>query len=213
MIKTQSLREVISNHLLDKVCEGTLAAGEKLNIAFLARELDVSATPLREALFGLSEKGLVEFVPNKGFKLKPLSLIEALETYQIISCLDGLALSHSSTFSRSEIRHLRQLLDKIESDATNGKVSFQSLSDFENGLISKCPNTILVNMCKELRVTIFQYEQLVIKHIGGVKDAFNTHRKIVLLIEENDFEKASLLLSETWASCTPLLQKLLHSEP
>ncbi len=212
MIKIQSLREVISVYLLDKLCNGELESGQKLNIAFLTRELEVSATPLREALFGLAEKGVVEFVANKGFRLKPLSYQAAAECYEVIAHLDNFALSTSKPFEQSEIENLTELLLDLEKDAKQNKVSFQVLSTFENAFVANCPNSLLVEMCKELRIHTFPYEQLVLKNVNDLTAAFETHREIIQLIAENKFQEAGKMLGKTWQSCLPYLKNLLGQE-
>ena len=55
--------------LRDLILAGALAAGSKLGEAELATRLDVSRTPVREALSRLAAEGLVEIVPNRGARV------------------------------------------------------------------------------------------------------------------------------------------------
>ncbi|MEZ5792904.1 MAG: GntR family transcriptional regulator [Nitratireductor sp.] len=61
--------------------------GERINEVALARELDASRTPLREALNRLVAEQLIEFQPGKGFfcrKLEPDSIFELYELREIV---------------------------------------------------------------------------------------------------------------------------------
>jgi len=58
--------------LLEEFLDGTRVAGDDLNIATLSRELDVSQTPLREALARLEHTGLVRREALKGYRVAPL---------------------------------------------------------------------------------------------------------------------------------------------
>ncbi|HEY1531424.1 MAG TPA: GntR family transcriptional regulator [Galbitalea sp.] len=58
--------------LLEQFMDGTRGAGEPLNIATLSRELDVSQTPIREALARLEHTGLVRREALKGYSVAPL---------------------------------------------------------------------------------------------------------------------------------------------
>ncbi|NAZ81996.1 FCD domain-containing protein [Kineococcus sp. R8] len=58
--------------LLEEFLDGTRAPGDDLNIATLSRELDVSQTPLREALARLEHTGLVRREALKGYRVAPL---------------------------------------------------------------------------------------------------------------------------------------------
>ena len=60
--------EVLRERIFDRV----FAPDEKLNIEALARELQVSATPVREALSRLSAEGLVRIAPYVGAKVAPM---------------------------------------------------------------------------------------------------------------------------------------------
>ena len=69
-------REMLADHvyrrLMLALVEGQLQADEPLNIDALARTLDVSPTPVREALARLQATGLVVRVALKGYRVAPL---------------------------------------------------------------------------------------------------------------------------------------------
>jgi DNA-binding GntR family transcriptional regulator len=66
---------VLADHVFDEVLamllDGTLAAGSSLNIDGLARQLDVSPTPVREALARLEATGMVRRVALRGYSVAP----------------------------------------------------------------------------------------------------------------------------------------------
>ncbi|SKC45783.1 transcriptional regulator, GntR family [Krasilnikoviella flava] len=68
-------RRVLADHvfdeLLSRLMDGTLAAGSSLNIDALARDLDVSPTPVREALARLEATGMVHRVALRGYFVAP----------------------------------------------------------------------------------------------------------------------------------------------
>ena len=70
-------------------CE--LSPGQRLVIEDLARKLDVSPIPVREALHLLQSEGLVETVPHVGTTVAPLSRESILETFSILEGLQVVA--------------------------------------------------------------------------------------------------------------------------
>jgi len=56
--------------------------GARINEQALGRELGVSRAPLREALNRLAAEGLLDFVMNKGFLRKAISVDEVFDLYQ-----------------------------------------------------------------------------------------------------------------------------------
>jgi DNA-binding GntR family transcriptional regulator len=211
VIKNISLREQVSELLLEKLCNGILRHGEKLNIAALAKELNVSATPMREALFGLSERGMIDFVNNKGFMLKSLTYKDAQEIYQITSMLENEALSSSKRIDEKTINQLYRLLSKLEQEVKGNRVNFKTISRFVNLIISHCGNNRLVEMLSELRYSTFQYEQLLLKSGMPLDNAFDAHREIIELMSQQKLKKAAGLLGKTWKDCLPLLKELFET--
>ncbi|MFR2965242.1 MAG: GntR family transcriptional regulator [Anaerovoracaceae bacterium] len=51
---TSSLKDYAYKYILDKISDGNIAPGEKLNEHNISTELDVSRTPVREALYSLN---------------------------------------------------------------------------------------------------------------------------------------------------------------
>ena len=63
---TQNLHEAIFLKLRALLVEGSIAPGSKLNERELAEQLNVSRTPIREAIRRLAADGLVELIANRG---------------------------------------------------------------------------------------------------------------------------------------------------
>ncbi|WP_017187734.1 GntR family transcriptional regulator [Alkalibacillus haloalkaliphilus] len=66
----ESLPDQISNFILKKVLKGEYKAGEKIVEEYIARELNTSRAPVREALYLLQIKGIVDRVPRRGTIVK-----------------------------------------------------------------------------------------------------------------------------------------------
>ena len=64
------------------------SAGEKINQTVLARELNVSRTPVTHALHKLETQGLVDHLPEKGFYVHQLSILELLDLFVLREAID-----------------------------------------------------------------------------------------------------------------------------
>ncbi len=91
-IRRHTLRAQVRDELIQWLATGRLKPGDRLEETRLSRTLGVSRTPLREALAGMAEDGLVESVPNRGFRVPSLSLAVVQDLYPMIGSLEGLAL-------------------------------------------------------------------------------------------------------------------------
>lgn len=88
----QTLNQKVYNTLKLAILNGDVAPESKLNEVQLAEQLNVSATPVREAFRMLAAEGLVEIIPWKGVIVNKFSKDEVLEVYQCREALEILAL-------------------------------------------------------------------------------------------------------------------------
>lgn len=75
----RSLADSVYDILLAQLMEGSLGPGEPLNIDALARDLNVSQTPIREALARLESTGLVSRAALRGYRVAPIFTARELD--------------------------------------------------------------------------------------------------------------------------------------
>ena len=90
-IPRANLHEHAAKRLRQLLVEGRIAPGAKLNERELCEALDVSRTPLREAIKMLAAEGLVELVPNRGAVAVKLSEDDVRHTFEVMGGLEALS--------------------------------------------------------------------------------------------------------------------------
>jgi DNA-binding GntR family transcriptional regulator len=86
-----SLHEQVANRLRQMLVENRIAPGAKLNERELSERLQVSRTPLREALRMLAAEGLVELLPNRGAVVAQMSTQDVSDSFEVIAGLEAQA--------------------------------------------------------------------------------------------------------------------------
>jgi DNA-binding GntR family transcriptional regulator len=84
-------QEFVYRTLRDEIMLCTLAPGQRLVIDDLARRLEVSAIPVREALQLLQSEGLVQNIPHVGATVSPLSRESIDEVFTVMEGLEIVA--------------------------------------------------------------------------------------------------------------------------
>ena len=84
-----SLHEQVAHQLRQMLVEGRIAPGAKLNERELSEVLNVSRTPLREAIKMLAAEGLVELLPNRGAIAVELTEADILNTFEVMAGLEA----------------------------------------------------------------------------------------------------------------------------
>lgn len=83
------LSEEIASYIRELIMSGQLKAGRALNIDRIAKELQTSTTPVREALHALRGEGFVQFEPRRGFRIAPLSRSDVEDLFLVQGQLAG----------------------------------------------------------------------------------------------------------------------------
>jgi DNA-binding GntR family transcriptional regulator len=137
--------------LRDLILAGSLAAGTKLGEAELATRLDVSRTPVREALSRLAAEGLVEIVPNRGARVTRWTDDDLEQIFELRLRLEpyavGLAVPRLSAVDTDELDDLAQRMLKLgkpgRSQDLDGIVQLNR--QFHRTLITKAANPTLAS--------------------------------------------------------------------
>ncbi|ALG12520.1 GntR family transcriptional regulator [Kibdelosporangium phytohabitans] len=104
----QPLADKMYEVLLGQFTDGRWTAGEPVNIGALSRELDVSQTPLREALARLEHTGLVRREALKGYRVAPL-----LTEFELTKLMDARAVLEPAMAYEAARRTTPEFLDAV----------------------------------------------------------------------------------------------------
>lgn len=77
--------------LRDYIVEGNLADGARVPERDLCERFGISRTPLREALKVLASEGLIDLLPNRGARIRPLRPHDICELFDVMGGLEALA--------------------------------------------------------------------------------------------------------------------------
>jgi len=90
-LRSTVLHDQVVRKLRTLLVEGRIAAGAKLNERELSERLQVSRTPLREAIKQLAAEGLVELKPHRGAVAIALDEAEVRHSFELMAALEGLS--------------------------------------------------------------------------------------------------------------------------
>ena len=135
--------------LLEAIRTGAFVPGDRLRETDVAARLDLSRTPVREALRRLEADGIVEHRPRLGAIIRRLSHGELVELYEMRSVLErtaaGMAAKHASA---PEIAALRDLNAAIASSAPSRAAALNQ--DFHRGIYLATRNRFLLDAARAL---------------------------------------------------------------
>jgi DNA-binding GntR family transcriptional regulator len=208
-IERVALRDLVHRKLLMLILHGEFPPGSRVKDTELSQMLQVSRTPVREALVSLVKEGFLENLVGRGFVVRPLTAREVEEIYPIIWSLESLALRSSAPLSADALNSMETITVRMETT----KPDFIRLIEFDKEwhqtLLSGCSNQRLMNMINDLKAIVFRYEYAFMQERQWVETSIREHRQIAGILTERGADAAEPVLKEHWAfSMQALLQKL-----
>jgi DNA-binding GntR family transcriptional regulator len=155
-----SLREQIVRVIRESILEGALQPGERLVEAVLAKEMNVSRAPLREAFWLLAQQGYLRVVPHEGTSVVDLTAAELRQIHVLRDTLEPLAADGAALQLKTDDR--RQLVDlkplmRRSADANDYRQYFEHDLLFHQTIWKLSGNLILHNVLKTVCQPLFTY--------------------------------------------------------
>jgi DNA-binding GntR family transcriptional regulator len=161
MNKPKTVAEYVYEEIKNNILIGVFKPGEKLTETSLANDLEVSRTPIRDAIHRLEAEGLVTTTPHKGVTVTKLTKKDVQDFYQTRTVLEGLAAKLAAeNATEEELEHFRSTFEKMEEvferekDLVNYKDIVKQNNQFHHIICEMAKNDVLVKMIESLRSPI-----------------------------------------------------------
>ena len=195
MLKKIIFKDEVKKILLEHIITGNIKPGERISLPSIAKALELSVTPIREALTQLSETGIVVYIANRGFFVMELSIKEAKDIYDLMAVLESNAVKNSS-YNAKQIQELRT----INSAFSKAKSALEMLDYdrlFHQKLIETYNNESAIKIIENLRVRISLYDYAFWNEDQKMT-SITMHEKIIMLLTSNDVILAVNLVKDNW---------------
>jgi GntR family carbon starvation induced transcriptional regulator len=196
------LSEQAYRAIRDSILRGTTVAGEKLKIEVLQKNLQISSSPLREALNRLVAENLVIADERRGFRAAPVTTRDLMDLTAMRTVVEPGALAASlragSDAWEAQVVGAFHRLAKIERRVASGEMSRDDEwtarhKDFHLALISACGSERLINLCSKLFDQSERYRRLSAALRRSPRNTAGEHRELMKRAIGRDIEAVALL--------------------
>jgi DNA-binding GntR family transcriptional regulator len=154
------LRTQVYKYMRTELIEGNLKPGMSVSMNMLMKKLDISRTPLRDALLQLQSEGFVSFLPQRGIKINELNQQDIENLYEILGALEStILISVYKKLTNKKIEQMRRLnqeMYKCMSDSKIYKYADFNVA-FHNVYISMSKNKPLRSLIEIVRQRLFVF--------------------------------------------------------
>lgn len=191
-LQINTRKDLVADRIRDRILRGSFKPGARLDQVLIAEELNVSRSPVREALRMLDAEGLITSIPNKGAVVTERSLAELKELYFTRSLIEGIAAERA-------VPHIKQkTLDKLDAilySATRLSDHGDLLTlnnEFHLLIYRSFPQPFIIQIIQQLRNMAAPYNSLYLDTDGNIQQAWADHRKIFDACVNRDPQKVRL---------------------
>ena len=175
---------------------GRFPPGHQLKEEELARQVDVSRTPVRQAIRSLADQGLVEIRSNRRSYVTDINEVQFEELFDLLSFLESYSAGLSATrIPDAEIEYLKELNEGMKETVESGDNSrFLDLNSKFHDTIHKHAGSHKVD---ELLSRIIQFPHNLYLKFGQIPDWHNAksvieHQQIIEALESRDRQFATV---------------------
>lgn len=207
-----NLSEQAYNRIKDAICQGEMKPGDILSENQLARQLDMSRTPVREALRILASENFVEIRNGIGAYVKPLSSKDMEDLYEVRCLLEMQAIKTSLyRISDEEIddfeRRFTELLNACEGGEYIGLGEFSDLDwELHNMFVHRCTNKYIKSIVAAYDSNLRRYQNMSVDALNDVRVSVQQHLDILRVMRTRDAEEVSRVLKKHLEWSTDLLR-------
>ena len=157
---TWSLRKEMFDYLVGQIESGQLKPGSIINVRRLTEELNVSRTPLREALAQMEVQGLVTIMPQRGVLINVLTYDDLLDLFEIIGALEAqVVMTVYDRISNAKIGAMERCNQKMLKAIQKGKNRefHETNIHLHKNFLDLSPNRELTQYVGNLKLRLFGF--------------------------------------------------------
>jgi DNA-binding GntR family transcriptional regulator len=192
-----TLHEQTYNVLRDNILAGTLTAGDRIVESQLADQLQVSRTPIREAIRQLQQEGLLVTDQFGWLRIATVSLTEAHHLYDCRLALETLAVEGAcENASEPQLKEIQNLikqaekLAKLEISKANSTLQLETDYQFHRTIAQSSGNNCLTSLLDQVFSKMALLRLQTTLRNPRVLEICTEHRKIYEAIAQRDLKLA-----------------------
>lgn len=198
-IPRQALHQEVATRLRQRIIEGELAPGTKLNERELSERLEVSRTPLREAVKMLAAEGLVALLPNRGAVVAQMSEQDVTDTFEVIAGLEGLSGELAAQrITEAELAEIRALhFEMLAAHARRDLPTYYALNArIHEHINAAARNPVLTQTWRNVNARLQALRFRSNLDDGKWRRAVEEHEQMVEMLASRDAEGLRALLTQ-----------------
>ncbi|AHF77308.1 Putative GntR family transcriptional regulator [Sodalis praecaptivus] len=209
----QSLSFIAYEKIKAMILNMELQPGSSLTEMWLIGKLDMSRTPIREALYRLQQERFVELTRHKGWYVSEIKLRDIQELFVIREALEGICARHATArISDEALTKMEAYLDSLEAPLLANEEAVVDPGDTLHDLIFTYADNQLINTMMAIHLERLRMFHVIASNLPGRKlQSWREHREILYALKARDEDRVEQTMRRhIRSSLDSLLQDLLQ---
>lgn len=208
----ESAAEYVYKYLREGIVKGMFRPYQRLFEEWVARELNVSRTPVREAFLRLYQEGWLVKDKTRGMVVKGFDEKELEEVIEVRALLEGyvarIIAERKDKKVINSLLHWLHLTEKALKDNDVGR-AIELNTSFHELLYRHCGNRVLTKLISQLHDYFYRHRVLLLNLPGMLEVSVNEHKRILDLIKRGKAEQTEKMAREHILRTKQLLKNLM----
>lgn len=188
------LKDLVYLELKHKILTGEIVSQTRLMEIDLSEKMNVSRTPIREAIKKLADDGLVKIVPRRGAYVANISIKDMLDVFEVREDMEGfvakLAAQRINDEEKEELRRIAAEYDAALEKVEDKETIIELDEKFHNFIVSCCGNDTLSELVKYVQELSLRFRYLYYNDYSLYESTAEQHHKIMDAINNGRAEEA-----------------------
>nr|WP_312579000.1 GntR family transcriptional regulator [Sedimentibacter sp.] len=193
--KKKNLSQIAYLELKKDIYKNKIKPGDCLSENLIAKELNMSRTPVREALRILESEGLIEIKDGIGIYVKTISFKDIKDIFEVRRALETLALKTSiNRVTDEEITNMERkfnyLFDQYKSGIDVEMDKFVAVDwELDELIVKKSNNNYIITIMGDIKAKIIRYQYMSYEALNDVEESTAQHMKILSLMKDRNLDE------------------------
>ena len=217
-----TLAQTVTDRLRAALMDGSFLPDQKLHEEALSTMLKVSRTPVRSALHSLAAEGLLDYVPNRGYRVRRIDLDRLISIFDVRGVLEGLAARLAAERGMDDAAQAAyaqalaegdRIVDKGRLLAADRERFGEINAALHDAVLRAADNAMLVDMIRLCHnIPISSDRNVLWNEYRWLRRSHDDHHRLFDAIRQRDGARAEQLMREHVHSVKLQMRAVLEEE-
>jgi DNA-binding GntR family transcriptional regulator len=142
-----TLADTAYQRISDALLAGTIEPGARLVMDQLAKELDISRTPVRDALLRLQREGMIEPSGRRGYVVRAVGVHDSVHLYEARESVECFAARRAAELGTSAVEHVRAAVEAARgTDLTDVRAVYEANLAIHRSFVEVLGNPVMLDL-------------------------------------------------------------------